>query len=95
MRSLSLLAALLVAPAAILAQNSTGNGTTSGNSTYLTGLLTALQMANLTSLASVAQELGSTPAGAAILGALPNGNKTIFAPNNDVRLPLLLLRHTC
>ncbi|BGP00669.1 hypothetical protein NBRC10513v2_006464 [Rhodotorula toruloides] len=58
------------------AQNSTGSG---GNSTqYSAGLLQALQAANLTTLASLAQSNAAT-----LLPLLQNGNHTVFAPSNE------------
>ncbi|KAK9898774.1 FAS1 domain-containing protein [Cystobasidium minutum MCA 4210] len=56
----------------------------SGNSTYASGLVAALQAANLTTLASV---LGGFPDLATQLEM--GGNATVFAPNNAALSPLL------
>lgn len=68
------LLALAVAPA-VVAQ--------SINTTYLTGLATALNASGLSGLAGIAAQVASTTEGAALISALPSGNYTIFAPNND------------
>ncbi|EGN94291.1 hypothetical protein SERLA73DRAFT_188091 [Serpula lacrymans var. lacrymans S7.3] len=52
------------------------------NLTYLTGLLQTLNASGLTQLASVAPSLNNTPSGQRILSTLPQGNWTLFAPNN-------------
>ncbi|CAE6458527.1 unnamed protein product [Rhizoctonia solani] len=71
MRSYALLA--LAAPA--IAQNL--------NTTYLTGLLGALNGLGLTSLVSVASSLANNSDGGTLLAQLAQGNKTVFAPNNE------------
>ncbi|KAJ1307765.1 hypothetical protein OPQ81_001852 [Rhizoctonia solani] len=73
MRSYALLTAL-AAPA--LAQQL--------NTTYITGLLGALNGLGLTSLVSVASSVANdTNGGTALLAQLSQGNKTVFAPNNE------------
>lgn len=70
----SLLLAALAVPA--LAQ--------SQNITFLTGLLTQLQAANLTSLATVAASINQTSTGQRILSLLSSNTPfTVFAPNNQ------------
>lgn len=54
----------------------------SANSTFLTGLISALQAANLTSLAMVATMINSTTSGQELLAGLATGNYTIFAPTD-------------
>ncbi|CAE6477849.1 unnamed protein product [Rhizoctonia solani] len=71
MRSYAVLA--LAAPA--LAQNL--------NTTYITGLLGALNGLGLTSLVSVATSLANDTNGMALLSQLSQGSKTVFAPNNE------------
>ncbi|KAF8577560.1 Fasciclin-domain-containing protein [Ramaria rubella] len=66
------LALLAASPA--FAQNS---------SSYLTGLVNALNGAGLNTLAGVAQNVSTTTTGQQLFGQLPNGNNTVFAPNND------------
>lgn len=53
------------------------------NLTYLTGLVQTLTAQNLTQLAQVAANINSTAAGQALLAGLPNGNLTLFAPNDQ------------
>lgn len=57
----------------------------SQNSTYLSGLVQALNNAGLTSLASAVGFVNSTGTGNQLLANLSNrgNNYTIFAPNND------------
>ncbi|KDQ17509.1 hypothetical protein BOTBODRAFT_155520 [Botryobasidium botryosum FD-172 SS1] len=52
------------------------------NSTYVTGLVNALNGWGLTSLTSGLTSLSSDPTTQALLARLPNGTRTIFAPNN-------------
>ncbi|KAB5591772.1 Protein-glutamate O-methyltransferase C1393,13 [Ceratobasidium theobromae] len=52
-------------------------------STYLLGLLDALRSHNLTSLGSAAVAVVKTSEGAALLAQLSQGEKTLFAPNNE------------
>lgn len=88
----STFAALALAPAAFAQSSSasasaSASGSSSGNSTagaaYLQQVLGALEAANLTSLVNVTTAVANTTAGMALLGQLANGNKTVFAPNND------------
>ncbi|QRW18163.1 Transforming growth factor-beta-induced protein ig-h3 [Rhizoctonia solani] len=72
MYSYALLAAL-AAPA--VAQNI--------NTTYLTGLANALNGLGLTSLVGVVGSLANNTNGTALLAQLSQGNKTVFAPNNE------------
>ncbi|CAE6423153.1 unnamed protein product [Rhizoctonia solani] len=73
MRSCVLLAALA---ASALAQDV--------NTTYLTGLLGALNGLGLTSLVSVAGSVANnTNGGTALLAQLSQGSKTVFAPSNE------------
>jgi len=53
------------------------------NTTYVTGLVNALNSAGLTSLVSALTPLTSNPQGQALVSQLPNGTRTVFAPNND------------
>ena len=55
------------------------------NSTYISGLVQALNNAGLTSLATSIGSINSTSAGSQLLADLSNQNSnyTIFAPNND------------
>ncbi|KAG8762694.1 hypothetical protein FRC11_008009 [Ceratobasidium sp. 423] len=54
------------------------------NTTYLTGLLGALNGLGLTSLVSIASSVANnTNGGTALLAQLSQGNKTVFAPNNE------------
>jgi len=73
----SIISLAVLAPL-VLAQNSTSNSTA-----YLTQVLGALTGAGLTSLVSVASAIANTTDGAALLASLAQGNKTVFAPNND------------
>ncbi|KAJ9126127.1 hypothetical protein QFC24_002400 [Naganishia onofrii] len=50
---------------------------------YVTAVITALNAANLTSLAGAAQAVANTTEGAAFLASLPGSNKTLFAPTNE------------
>ncbi|CAE6415200.1 unnamed protein product [Rhizoctonia solani] len=50
---------------------------------YLPGLLNALNSAGLTSLVSVAGTVANNTNGTALLNQLSQGNKTVFAPNNE------------
>ncbi|KAG8680057.1 hypothetical protein FRC09_018514, partial [Ceratobasidium sp. 395] len=52
------------------------------NTTYITGLLAALNSAGLTSLVSVAQSVANNTNGTALLAQLSQGQKTVFAPSN-------------
>lgn len=45
--------------------------------------LTQCSAANLTGLVGVATAIAATPEGQALLAELGNGNKTVFAPNNE------------
>ncbi|KZT57951.1 Fasciclin-domain-containing protein [Calocera cornea HHB12733] len=72
-------ALLALLPALSLAQNATNS---SSAASYVAGLLGALQSLNLTMLEQAAVSLANTTTGAALLAALPEGNKTIFAPND-------------
>ncbi|KAG8729028.1 hypothetical protein FRC12_021305 [Ceratobasidium sp. 428] len=72
MHAFALLVAALAAPAS--AQQL--------NTTYLTGFLQALNSSGLTALAGVAQSITNNTNSTALLSALPQGNKTVFAPNN-------------
>ncbi|KAI9633495.1 FAS1 domain-containing protein [Dioszegia hungarica] len=56
---------------------------TTNTTQYLTQVLGALTGAGLTSLVSVASAIANTTDGAALLASLAQGNKTVFAPNND------------
>ena len=75
------LSAVVLALTASLA-NAQDNGQ---NSTYLTGLLQALNGAGLTTLATAVGFVNSTGAGNQLLATLSSqkNNYTIFAPNND------------
>ena len=54
------------------------------NTTYLDGLVSALESAGLTELITVAATVNGTSAGQSLLNNLTSGNAyTIFAPNND------------
>ncbi|KAF8734135.1 Homoaconitase, mitochondrial, partial [Rhizoctonia solani] len=53
------------------------------NTTYITGLLGALNGLGLTSLVSVASSIANNTNGTALLAQLSQGNKTVFAPNNE------------
>jgi len=67
---------LLAAASSALAQNQ--------NMTVLTGLLQALQDANLTSLLSVASQVNGTSTGESLFAALSNGMPyVLFAPSNE------------
>lgn len=71
-RSTALLALAAFAPAA-----------RAQNTTFLTGLLNAIQGAGLTQLATVAASLNSTPVGQQVLANISDGGPFIlFAPNN-------------
>lgn len=67
------------------------NGTASGNSTaggngtaeYATTVLAALRSANLTGLAGIAEMISTTPEGQEFFTQLQQGNKTVFAPNDQ------------
>ncbi|KAG8729065.1 hypothetical protein FRC12_021287 [Ceratobasidium sp. 428] len=72
MHAFALLVAALAAPAS--AQQV--------NTTYITGLLAALNSAGLTSLVSVAQSVANNTNGTALLAQLSQGQKTVFAPSN-------------
>ncbi|QRV90086.1 homoaconitate hydratase [Ceratobasidium sp. AG-Ba] len=72
MHPYALLAAVFAAPA--LAQEV--------NSTYIAGLLAALNGAGLTSLANTTQSISNNSNGTALLAQLSQGQKTVFAPNN-------------
>jgi len=52
------------------------------NTTYINGLATALNAWGLTSLTNGIEGLSSDPTAQALLARLPNGTRTIFAPNN-------------
>lgn len=56
---------------------------------YLTGLLQALQQANLTTLSTVFTQFAGTEQGQQIANALPNGNYTVLAPSNAAFEPVL------
>ena len=73
--------AIVLALTATLA-NAQDNGQ---NSTYLNGLLQALNGAGLTTLATAVGFVNSTGTGNQLLATLSNqkNNYTIFAPNND------------
>ncbi|OCH85619.1 FAS1 domain-containing protein [Obba rivulosa] len=76
MKSAFLSAALLVAAPSAWAQ--------SQNLTFLTGLLTTLQSANLTSLISATSTFNSSGVGQGILGDLSSGSPfVLFAPSNE------------
>jgi uncharacterized surface protein with fasciclin (FAS1) repeats len=53
------------------------------DTSYLTGLVTALNSLGLTGLAGAAAKVNGTEAGAALLSKLSSGNFTVFAPNNN------------
>ncbi|KAF9043849.1 FAS1 domain-containing protein [Hymenopellis radicata] len=53
------------------------------NPDYLNTIAQALQRAGLTSLASAAARLTNTTTGQTLLNRLPNGNFTLFAPDNE------------
>ena len=76
-----LLSAIVLALTAALA-NAQDN---SQNSTYISGLVQALNGAGLTTLASAVGFVNSTGTGNQLLGKLSNqkNNYTILAPNND------------
>ncbi|KAH7921506.1 FAS1 domain-containing protein [Leucogyrophana mollusca] len=61
---------LLLSIPAVLGQN------------YLADLVQALNITGLTQLATIAAALNNTPAGQRVISALPQGNWTVFAPNN-------------
>jgi len=52
------------------------------NTTYVNGLATALNAWGLTSLTNAIEGLSTDPTAQALLARLPNGTRTIFAPNN-------------
>lgn len=56
---------------------------------YLTGLVQALNQANLTTLATVFGQYAATEQGQQVASALPNGNYTVLAPSNAAFEPLL------
>ena len=71
---LSALSTLVLTPALALAQDAT----------FLTGLISALQSADLTQLITVAATINGTSVGQGLLSNISDGNAfTIFAPNND------------
>lgn len=53
---------------------------------YFTGLIEALNQANLTTLSSVLTQYSGVQQVQQIANILPNGSYTIFAPSNAVRL---------
>lgn len=59
------------------------------NSTYVSGLIQALNTVGLTTLASAVGAVNSTTAGSQLLSRLSNQsqNFTVFAPNNDACTP--------
>ncbi|KAG9081262.1 hypothetical protein FRC06_005685 [Ceratobasidium sp. 370] len=73
MHACALIVTVLAVPA--LAQNV--------NTTYITGLLGALNGLGLTSLATVARSIANNTNGVALLAQLSQGSKTVFAPNNE------------
>ena len=58
---------------------------------YLTGLVQALNQANLTTLATVLTQYAGTEQGQQVASALPNGNYTVLAPTNAVCTPYLFI----
>lgn len=74
------LSSLLLALTATLA-----NAQSNQNSTYVSGLIQALNDAGLTTLASAVGAVNSTNVGSQLLSKLSNQsqNYTVFAPNND------------
>lgn len=58
---------------------------------YLTGLVQALNQANLTTLATVFGQYAATEQGQQVASALPNGNYTVLAPSNAVSFFALIL----
>jgi uncharacterized surface protein with fasciclin (FAS1) repeats len=50
---------------------------------FLSGLISALQSSNLTSLANVTTRINSTSGGQKLLSSLANGTYTVFAPNDQ------------
>jgi uncharacterized surface protein with fasciclin (FAS1) repeats len=75
---------VFVLPAAILALTA-GLASAQQNTTYVSGLVQALNNAGLTSLATTIGSVNSTGPGSQLLSNLSNQGKnyTIFAPNND------------
>lgn len=85
MRFLSITALALATASSISAQTL--------DPTYIQAVIQALTAANLTSLANAAQAAANSTEGAAFLGQLAGSNKTLLAPNNDVRMTRSLVRH--
>lgn len=75
-----ILSSLLLALAATLAAAQNNQ-----NSTYVSGLIQALNTAGLTTLASAVGAVNQTTVGSQLLSRLSNQsqNFTVFAPNND------------
>lgn len=70
----SALLSLALAPSLVLAQNAT----------FLAGLVSALQSANLTQLITVASTVNGTSQGQSLLSDISNGSPfVIFAPTNE------------
>ncbi|KIP05779.1 hypothetical protein PHLGIDRAFT_73724, partial [Phlebiopsis gigantea 11061_1 CR5-6] len=71
---LSALSALALVPSLAVAQNAT----------FLSGLLSALQSANLTQLLTVASTVNGTARGQSLFASISDGSPfAIFAPNNE------------
>lgn len=58
-------------------------GQSQGNSTYLEGLISFLQANGHSRLANATQRINDTQKGQEILAALPEGNWTLFAPDDQ------------
>lgn len=87
---------MVLVPSALILALTAALANAQDNSTYISGLVQALNNAGLTSLASTLGSVNSTSAGNQLLANLSNQNNnfTVFAPNNDAcqytspRLPL-------
>ena len=76
---------VLILSPLLLALTATLANAQNQNSTYVSGLIQALNNAGLTSLASAVGAVNSTNAGSQLLSRLSNQsqNFTVFAPDND------------
>lgn len=79
------LPSLLLALTATLVGAQNNQNSNNQNSTYVSGLIQALNNAGLTTLASAVGVVNSTNVGGQLLSNLSNQSKnyTVFAPNND------------
>jgi uncharacterized surface protein with fasciclin (FAS1) repeats len=76
---------VLILPSLLLALTATLANAQDQNSTYVSGLIQALNTAGLTTLASAVGVVNSTTTGSQLLSRLSNQNQnfTVFAPNDD------------